>query len=201
MQRGDRQVTRAAAFGAATLAGAAAVIVGAAGLVTAHYDPLTRTISRLAVPGMPAALAVDAAIAAMGFACLALAWAARRTRVPLSIAGLGFLFAAVIHLDPASVMSTAGHRIASGVAVGALAAAAITAGAAYGRLSLALGVAAVAMLAVAAALLMTPFAAWGAWERVLLALQLCWIVTTALKIASAEASTTAPAAMASSAGS
>ena len=55
----------AVAFGAAGPPIAAAVVV-IAGAMSPGYDPLTRTISRLAVPGMAAAGAVDVAIILLG---------------------------------------------------------------------------------------------------------------------------------------
>jgi Protein of unknown function (DUF998) len=183
------------------MAVAAAVIVGVAGVLTPGYDPISRTVSRLAAPEMPAAPAVDAAIAAMGLACLLLAYTSRRGRVALSVAGLGFMAAAAIHLDPASTASTAAHRAASGIAVVALGIAPFAVGRAYGILSIVLGAVALAILVSAGALLMTPFTAWGAWERLLLGVQLCWMVTIALRIASADDTSRAPVAMVSNAGS
>jgi hypothetical protein len=194
-------VRRRLTLTAAGLPIVAALIVGVAGFVTPGYDPLTRTVSRLAAPGMPFAVQVDLAIAAMGLACVALGLAAGRGRVVLVVAGAGFVVASVIHLDPASAPSMGGHHIASGVAVGALTAAPLVTARAYGRLSLLLGLAEVALLAVAAVLLTMPFPAWGAWERCLLAVQVCWLLAIALRIASTEDTMSAPAAMVRSAGS
>jgi uncharacterized protein DUF998 len=192
-------VARRLALAAPLLAAVAASVVTVAGLSTPGYDPVTRTVSRLAVPGMESAIYVDAAIAAMGIACLALTASVGRGRVPLVVAGLGFLGAALVHLDPASPASTAGHRAASALAVLGLVAAPFAARG-YGRLSRTIGVLELATLAVAAPLLATAFLAWGIWERWLLALQLTWMVVIALKIASADDTTRTPAAMASSTG-
>ncbi len=51
----------------------AALTVLVGGAITPGYDPMSRTVSRLAVPGMPAAAAVDDAILLIAFACVALA--------------------------------------------------------------------------------------------------------------------------------
>ena len=50
----------------------AVVIVFVAGALTPGYDPMSRTVSRLAVPGMAAAAAVDMSIALIALTCLAL---------------------------------------------------------------------------------------------------------------------------------
>jgi hypothetical protein len=181
---------------ALVLAASAAVIF--AGFATPGYDQMSRTVSRLAVPGMPFAGLVDAAIAAAGVACLALAAAIER-RHALLLAGAGFVGAALVHLDPASPAATTAHRALTGVAVLGLAFAPFAARG-YGRLSTMLGALAFALLVGAALLVSTRFSAWGAWERALLAVQVGWMVTTALKVASAEATIKAPVAIANSAG-
>ena len=181
---------------ALVLAASAAVIF--AGFATPGYDQVSRTVSRLAVPGMPRAGLVDAAIAAVGVACLALAAAIER-RNALLLAGAGFVGAALVHLDPASPAATMTHRVLTGLAVLGLALAPFAARG-YGRLSTVLGALALALLVVAAFLVPTRFAAWGAWERLLLAIQLGWMVTIALKVASAEDTIKAPVAIANTAG-
>ena len=178
---------------------AAAAAVTFAGFATPGYDQLTRTVSRLAVPGMPSALLIDGAIGAVGVACLALAGAVDNGRLPLLVAGAAFVAAAFIHLDPTSATATAAHRALSGLAVVALAVAPFAVRG-YGRLSAVLGALEVALLTAAALLVATPFSGWGAWERLLLAVQVGWMITIALKVASADDRTTAPAATASSAG-
>ena len=101
---------------------AATVVVLIAGVLTPGYDPVRRTVSRLAEPGLPAANAVDLAIALVGCALLGLALALRPgaigARVLVSVAGAGLLVAAAVRLDPASATSTTIHRLATTVADG-----------------------------------------------------------------------------------
>ena len=151
----------------------AVTIVVIAGATTPGYDPMTRTVSRLPAP------AVDVAIGFMAVAAFALAAAGKRS-VALFVAAFGFALAALIHLDPASPTATAGHRMAAGIAVLGLTTAPFVTS--YGRTSVALGVAEVAMVAAAAVLVLTPFNAWGAWERVLLSLGVAWMAVIATKI-------------------
>ena len=179
---------------------AAALIVLAAGIVTPGYDPLTRTVSRLAVPGMPAALATDVAIALAGIACLAVAVGATRARAALLAAAVGFLAAAAIHLDPASPAATWAHRGASALAVLGLTAAPLLLWRTYGRVLLFFGIAELAMLGLALVLLPTSFGGWGAWERVVLLAGLASLVITARKIPSTEDAASPPAAIQSRAG-
>jgi len=164
----------------------AALTVLVAGFVTPGYDPIARTVSRLAVPGAPAALATDLAIALAGLACVAVAVQVCTARAAMVAAGAGFLVAAAIHLDPASAPATWSHRAASGIAVLGLTAAPLALWRRYGRVLLVLGIAEVAMLALALALLATPFTAWGAWERVLLFLALTALVIIARRIPSTD---------------
>lgn len=178
----------------------AALTVMVAGFVTPGYDPIARTVSRLAVPGAPAALPVDFAIAVAGVACLSLAVEVRPARAALAAAGAAFLAAATIHLDPTSAMATWSHRAASGVAVLGLTAAPLMLYRRYGRVFLMLGMAEVTTLAVAVVLLSTPFNAWGAWERVVLILGLSNIVILARRIPSTDDAASASAATHSSAG-
>jgi uncharacterized protein DUF998 len=176
----------------------AASIVLVAGWVTPGYDPRVRTISRLAEPGFPFAAAVELAIYLVGVASLALAVALRPGstlgRALLGIAGVALLVAAAIRLDPASAQATTEHRMATTVAMLALAGAPLafalslrrrSGWEAYGRISFAFGVAEVAMLLAGLALLATSFAAWGVWERCFLALPMGWIVLVSARLLSA----------------
>lgn len=163
----------------------AGLTVFTTGLLTPGYDPLLRTVSRLATPGMPYAVATDLGIALAGLACLAVAVATdggtSAGRAALAVAGVAFLTAAIVHLDPASPGASWTHRTASGLAVLGLTAAPLGLWRAYGRPLLLLGAAELAMLVTAAALLPTSFSAWGAWERVMLALGLSLVVALAIR--------------------
>jgi len=183
----------------------AVVTVLVAGAVSPGYDPLLRTVSRLAVPGMPAAAAVDLSIGLIGLACFGLASGLVRGapvgRVALTVSGLAFLGAAVVHLDPASAGATAMHRLASALAVVGLTVAPLALARAYGPVSFAVGVAELAMLVIGLGLLATSFDAWGAWERLLLAIPLAWMVLIAVTIDSMDETVSAKSASLSKSGS
>lgn len=168
----------------------AALAVLVAGFLTPGYDPLARTVSRLALADMPAAVAADAAIALAGLSCIALALAvdhhAGVGRTALAVAGAAFVLAAFVHLNPGSGGATWLHRGASGLAVLALTVAPLSLWRVYGRLLLFLGMADVATLVIAAVLVPTSFTAWGAWERVMLALALTGVVILAVRIRTKE---------------
>ena len=183
----------------------AVVTVLVAGAVSPGYDPLLRTVSRLAVPGMPAAAAVDLSIGLIGLACFGLASGLVRGapvgRVALTVSGLAFLGAAVVHLDPASAGATAMHRLASALAVVGLTVAPLALARAYGPVSFAVGVAELAMLVIGLGLLATSFDGWGAWERLLLAIPLAWMVLMAVTIDSTDETINAKSASLSRSGS
>ena len=183
----------------------------AAGLVllaqsrTPRYDALQRTVSRLAMPGMPAAALVVIGMLLVALACFALALGLERGRASgraaLAVAGFAFVVAAAVHLDPTSSSGTSAHGVASGIAVLGLIVAPLALARDYGVICLLAGAAEAAMLAVAAVLLATPFAAWGAWERALLAIALTWIVLIALRRVSPDATDSVPSAITSRSGS
>jgi hypothetical protein len=188
----------AGAFGiVAPLIAAAVVLV--AGWMTPGYDPLARTISRLAEPGLPSAFAIDLAICLVGIACLALALTlgpgSTGGRTLLAGAGLTLLVAAAIHLDPASGRATTEHRLATFVAMLALIGAPLAFASSlkrsagwerYGRISFVFGAAEVGTLLVGLALLPTTFAGWGAWERCFLALPIAWMVILSWRLVRAS---------------
>ena len=138
---------------------AAALIVAWAGTVTPGYDPATRTISRLAEPGLPAAGEVDLALYLVATALLGLA-VVRRPRMWISIAGVSMLFVATIHLDQMSAATTSAHRLASAIAMLALTRASFDQ-----RVSRIFGWMLVVLLLAAPVLLIAGFADWGVWER------------------------------------
>ena len=112
----------------------AALIVAVAGVLTPGHDTITRTVSRLAEPGRPAAIEVGLAVYLVAFALLMLA-VSTRPRGLLAVAGCALVVVASVHLDPTSTATTALHRLASGVAMLALAAAPFRFAAARARYS------------------------------------------------------------------
>ncbi len=180
----------------------AVVTVFLAGVLTPGYDPVARTVSRLAVPGMPGGTAVDVAICLVALTCFALAIAlgpgVLAGRGALALSGIALVLTAIFHLDPASFESTALHWTAAAVAVLGLTVAPLTLSRRYGRISFGVGVAELGMLVVGLALTTTSFSAWGAWERALLVLPLSWMVF--LTMLSTEETASARAASLSSTG-
>jgi len=183
----------------------AVVIVFVAGALTPGYDPMSRTVSRLAVPGMAAAAAVDMSIALIALTCFGLAFGLTRGatlgRIALAVSGGALFGAAIVHLDPSSAGATALHRLASALAVVGLTVAPLALTRAYGPVSFAVGVAELAMLVIGLGLLATSFDAWGAWERLLLAIPLAWMVLMAVTIDSMDETVSAKSASLSKSGS
>lgn len=170
---------------------AAAVTVTVAGLVTPDYDAMTRTVSRLAEPGRPAAFEVDIALSLVAAALLLLGLISRQRGV-LLLAGGALLVVASVHLDPKSASATAVHRLASGTAMLALTFATVG----YWR---GLGLAMIGLLGVALLLAPTGFSAWGLWERAFLVLAMASVML--MSRVSVEETMSAPAAIDSSRGS
>ena len=182
------------------------------GALSPGYDATTRTVSRLAVPGMPAAAAVDVSIALVALACLAVAFAmepgALIGRIAVATAGAAFIGAATIHLDPASAPTTAAHRVASGLALLGLTVAPLILARTYGRALLLVAATELVLLVIGLALLTTSFIAWGVWERCMLGAALTGVVilsarlpTSATSSVSAQAIVSASRASVSSGGS
>jgi hypothetical protein len=163
----------------------AVVLVMVAGAITPGYDPLTRTVSRLEVPGMPETWMVELAIGLIAISCFAVAFAEHGyslVRWALVVAAGALAGAALVRLDPASTTSTAAHRIATGIAILGLTVAPLAAARSYDRVSLGIGVAELAALSLGLALLPTSFSAWGLWERCLLVLPLAWILVMSARL-------------------
>jgi hypothetical protein len=169
-------------------------LVVTAGFLTPGYDPMRRTVSRLAVSGQPAASVAELGICLVGFAAIALAIAlgpgSYGGRSLLAIAGGGLLLVAVWRLDPGSSSARVEHWSATGIAMAGLAGAPLAFGRtlrrigaeAYGRISLAFGAGEVGLLLVGLALLPTTFAAWGLWERCLLTLPIVWMLAMSWRV-------------------
>ncbi len=156
---------------------AAAAIVVTAGLATPGYDPLERSISRLASPGRPGALLVDLAFAGVGVSLLALALGLRSWL--LAAAATGILAVSLVSTDPGHPAATAVHRLVTLAAFGALALAPLAAArrlpGGYARLSFWMGALAVGLLVLALSLVAGGLRV-GAWERCFAAVTLGWAV-------------------------
>lgn len=170
----------------------------ALGPLNPGYDPITVSVSRLAAKGAPGAALMDVSIALLGTSLLALSlgiwWAAgkaaRTVATLVAIAGVSFLVATLIQIDPAAPETVARHRGASGVALASLVLA-VLAGARtptldgpsrrYSRICLMIGVVALATLLSGIGLLVDGFPG-GLWERALAILTLGWAVLTALRL-------------------
>ena len=165
----------------------AGVTVVIAGIATPGYDPMKRTVSRLAETGLPGAYAVPLVTALVGLAFIVLAMGLvggpTSGRLLLSAAGVGLMVAAAVRLDPASATPTAIHRLATAVAMLGMTGAPLAWGwRAYGWPSFALGVAAAALFLLGVALLPTAFSEWGAWERALLIMPMAWMVLVSARL-------------------
>jgi Protein of unknown function (DUF998) len=177
----------------------AAFAVLISGWLTPGYDPLARTVSRLAEPGLPGAFLAELAIAVVGVALIALAIAmgpgSSGGRALLAVAGAGLLVAAAIRLDPTSASATAEHRLATLVAMLGLAGAPLAFASslrrrvgwvAYAPVSFAFGAVELGVLLVGLAVLPTTFAEWGAWERCFLAVSMGWTVLVSARLLTAR---------------
>src|SRR6202165_6313061 len=89
---GPRLTTRISALFGVVSPPLAMALVLVAGATTPGYAPVTRTVSRLAVPGMPKAWMVEVAIGLIAVSCFALAFGLHRSaivRSALVVAGGG----------------------------------------------------------------------------------------------------------------
>jgi hypothetical protein len=168
----------------------------ALGPLNPSYDPIRISVSRLAAKGAPGAALMEVSIALVGASLLALSlgvwwargWAARAVATLVAIAGVSFLVATMIQIDPAAPATVAGHRAASGVALASLVLAALAAamtldgpGRRYSRVSLVIGMVGLATLLSGVGLLFDGFPG-GLWERALAVLTLCWAEMTAIRL-------------------
>ena len=172
------------------------------GWLSPGYDPLRRTVSRLAEPGAPYALAVDLTLAALGLALLAVAWAlherhAPRARPPaaaLALAGVALLGVALVGRDASRPALLVTHRALAlalflGLALAPLLAAASLradpAWRAWTAASLATAALSALLLAAAVLLVVTGRLPAGVWERTFMGLNLLWVMLLAARLARA----------------
>jgi hypothetical protein len=180
---------------------AAAGATFAVGSRNPAYDPIVSSVSRLAAVGMSGGDLMNGTIAFLGAALVALAlvmsrgpgggaWAA----VLVGVAGVSFMGAAVIRIDPSTPATIAAHRATTAVALVALTLAPLAsalrpmpgAGPTYRRVSTLIGVIALVGLVAAIGLLFDGFPG-GVWERAMAALTLGWVELTAARLLRAPA--------------
>jgi hypothetical protein len=189
---------------AAGLAIAGPAVAGAASLIVARmnptYDPIHRSVSRLAAIGVPGGSVMDAAIAFLGVSLVSMAIAMRWGRtdglpaVAVLVAGLSFVGASIIRLDPPSPATA--HRAFTAVALLGLTLAPLSvwlsqprpgSDPTYRRASGLIGLLALIGLVGVTGLLVEGFPG-GLWERAMAGLTLGWIELTAVRLLLARGS-------------
>jgi hypothetical membrane protein len=190
---------RAAAVAGLTGPPLASAVVIAAGWLSPGYDPLHRTVSRLAEAGAPYAAIVNLTLAGLGLSLLAAAWALRgrlwgRGRlgaVALALAGVALVGVAVLSRHSGDPVRLVAHRAAALTLFLALASAPPLAGAClrsdpawrgWAGFSLAAGAASLALLVAAAALLRLGVLPAGAWERMYVGVNLLWVTLLSARL-------------------
>lgn len=171
----------------------AAALVVAAGLATPGYDAARWSISRLGERGAPDAVAVNVTLALVGVTVGLLSWALRGAGEPgwqpLGLGAVGLVALAVVSRDPARPEVVAAHRFLSFLTFLALAAAPALAwrASAWGRGGQAVVPATAALLSAGVLLLSAVFLVagiplLGLCERVLLAVQLGWLMLISVRL-------------------
>lgn len=161
------------------------------------YDPVRRTVSRLAEPGAPRAALAGVALAALGLAVLAVAWelwrrvgGAAAPRV-LALAGLAFLGVAAVARDPGRPALLVAHRTIALCLFLSLTIAPLLTARALGRdpawrglaaASLAASALSLALLVLAPVLLLAGELPAGVWERAFAGVGLAWVTLVAARL-------------------
>lgn len=198
---GPPHVSGAAAAAVAGLAGPplAAAVVLAVGWLSPGYDPLHRTVSRLAEVGAPHAMIVNLTLAGLGLSLLAAAWAlggrlggrVRPGAVTLALAGAALVGVAALSRQPGDHTRLVAHRIAALTLFLALALAPPLSGAGlrsdpvwrrWAGFSLTAGALSLALLITAAALLSVGVLPAGAWERAYVGVNLLWVTLLSARL-------------------
>jgi len=197
---------RLAAVAGATVPLLAAVALAVIGVQTPGYDPVHRTVSRLAEPGAPYSLAVKLILAALGLSIIAAAWALERglagsgpaRTLPLAIAGGALVGVALVSRDAAHPSVLAAHRIIAIVLFCSLAIAPLLAAGmlrrdpafrAYATPSLATSGVSIALIAIAVAGVVAGGLPSGAWERAFIGLNLVWVTLLSARLMRARPAT------------
>ena len=190
---------RLAAAAGAAVPPIAAVAVAVIGMQTPGYDPLHRTVSRLAEPGAPYGLAVKLILAALGLSIIAVAWALDRRltargpagALPLAIAGAALVGVALVSRDAGHPAVLAAHRLLAIVLFCALAIAPLLAAgrlrqdpafSAYATPSVATSGASIALIAIAVAGVLGGALPSGVWERTFIGLNLIWVTLLPVRL-------------------
>lgn len=190
---------RLAAVAGAAVPSMAAVAVAIIGRQTPGYDPVHRTVSRLAEPGAPYGLAVKLILAALGLSIIAVAWALNRrltTRgpartFPLAVAGAALVGVALVSRDSAHPTVLAAHRLIAIVLFCTMAIAPLLAAGrlrrdpAFSRLatpSVATSGVSIALIAIAGAGVVAGGLPSGAWERTFVGLNLVWVTLLSVRL-------------------
>lgn len=194
-----RPVERLAAASGAVVPVLATLVLAVIGWRTPGYDPVRRTISRLAEPGAPFAFEARLVLASLGLSVIAVAWALDRRltsgaavrTLPLAIAGLGLLGVALVSRDAAHPAVLALHRlIAVGLFCMLAAAPAVLAGRlradpsfrGYATASVAIGGVSMALIAVGVLGVVMGGLPSGAWERAFIGVNLGWVTLLAVRL-------------------
>lgn len=190
---------RLAAAAGAVVPVLATLVLAVIGWQTPGYDPIRRTVSRLAEPGAPFALEVKLVLVLLGLSLVAVAWAldrrltpgaAART-LPLAIAGAGIVGVALISRDAAHPAVLALHRLIAIALFCTLAAAPVfMAGRlrtdpsfrSYAIPSLATTGLSIVLIAVGVLGVVLGGLPSGAWERAFLGLNLVWVTLLAVRL-------------------
>jgi len=177
----------------------ATALLAVIGWQTPGYDPVRRTVSRLAEPGAPFALEARLVLASLGLSLIAVAWALDRRltsgaavrALPLAIAGFGMVGVGLVSRDAAHPAVLALHRLIA-VALFCMLAAAPAALAGrlradpsfrgYATASIAVGGLSMALIAVGVLGVVRGGLPSGAWERTFIGLNLGWVTLLAIRL-------------------
>lgn len=190
---------RLAAAAGAAVPPIAAVAVAVIGMQTPGYDPLHRTVSRLAEPSAPYGLVAKLILAALGISIIAVAWALDRRlaargpagSLPLAIAGAALVGVALVSRDAGHPAVLAAHRLLAIVLFCALAIAPLLAAgrlrrdpafSAYATPSVATSGVSIALIAIAVAGVLGGALPSGVWERTFIGLNLIWVTLLSVRL-------------------
>ena len=181
----------------------AAVAVAVIGAQTPGYDPVHRTVSRLAEPGAPYSLVVKLILAALGLSIIAVAWTLDRKLTgggaagvrSLAIAGAALVGVALVSRDAAHPALLAAHRFIAVVLFCTLAIAPLLAAgrlrgdpafSSYVAPSVATSGVSIVLIAIAVGGVVVGGLPSGAWERAFIGLNLTWVTLLSARLMKAD---------------